>query len=260
MQASTPSSVVSEVFVGEGHRHFLRRRLREISSGWTGRQADDAEVIAESVDDTFWELVGMRIRGHSTLILGAVQFRRQAAEEGHARQSLPSYLASDQAKDEVNGVVLPTVVALEFPSATESVQEFLQRLEGRSRQHRVLVEKRFIDVIFDLRAKNPSMAKLNDSARAVSQTVALRTRDGHLLSGNLLDLEVKLRRELPFIALTMGVQHTVHGNLPLPTVFLHRHYISMLAAADETGGLAEKLKCLPFQVTDANPLHLVLES
>ena len=58
----------------------------------------------------------------------------------------------------------------------------------------------------------------------------------------------------------MGVQHTVHGNLPLPTIFLHRHYIAMLVATSEVERLEEKLTCLPFLTSEANPLHLVLES
>ena len=259
MLDTNPLGMTPGVFFGEGYREFMRRRLKETSCGWMGQRVDDTELIAESVDDQFWELVGMRIRGHSSLILGAIQFRRQSCDESHARQSLSSYLASDQAKDDINGVVLPAVVALEFPMATESVQEFLRELQGQSSRHRVLVDRGFIDVMFDLRAQNPSQAKLNHASSSVSKTVVMLTRDGHLLSGNLLDLEKKLRRQMPFFALTMGVQHTVHGNLPLPTVLLHRRYISMLTVADESGRLEEKLVCLPFQAAQANPLHLVLE-
>lgn len=246
-------------FRGEGPRDFMRRRLKETSCGWTGKRVDDDELVAPGVGNRFWELVGMRIRGHSSLMLGAVQFRRQSSDVKHARQSLPSYLASDQSKDDVNGIGLPTVVSVEFPTATESVREFLDELSGKPRRNRVLVDKSLIDVVFDLRADNPSVGKLSCPSKRVSRTVVVRTREGHLLSGNLLNLEICLSRELPFIALTMGVQHTVHGNCPLPTLFLHRGFLAMLSVVDEETPLARQLRCTPFQVSRANPMHLVLE-
>ena len=134
----------------------------------------------------------------------------------------------------------------------------MSNLEATRGRHHILLDKSLVQVLFDLRAQNPSKEKLGQPAKSVRQTVVMRTRDGHVLSGNLLDLEMKLRRDLPFVALTMGVQHTIHGNVPLPTLFLHRRYISMLAAADDAP-LEDQLSLIAFQPENANPLHLVVD-
>jgi hypothetical protein len=232
--------------------------LRETATGWAGRALDDRELIADSTDTHFWELVGLRVSGHASLLLGALSFRRQQSGPGYSRQSLPSYLATACPIGERNSAGLPTVVGVELPSTRESVREFLGALDGKLLRHRVLVDKELIQVMFDLRAQNPSTERVLRRAKPVRRTVVLRTRDGHVLSGVLLDLEAKLQRDSPFLAITMGVQHTVHGNVPLPTLFVQRRYISMLSLLEDQP-LEMRLSCIPFQPENANPLFLVVD-
>ncbi len=258
MLAAQTVTPITKVVPEETHLEFLRRRLRETAAGWAGRDLDDSELIADSTDGHFWELVGLRVSGHESLLLGALSFRRQTAGPGYSRQSLPSYLATDCPIGDRNSAGLSTLVRVELPTARESVSEFLGDLKGKQRRHRVLVDKELIQVMFDLRAQNPSTEKVIGRAKAVRGTVVLRTRDGHVVSGILLDLEAKLRRDPSFLAITMAVQHTVHGNVPLPTLFVQRRYISMLSSL-EGRPLEEKLSCVPFQPKNANPLYLVVD-
>ncbi|MCP4200548.1 MAG: hypothetical protein GY769_01275 [bacterium] len=260
MLALDPLPTVTRARPEEGHLQFMRRRLRHTSSGWTAKQLEDTELVAEADDNKmFWELIGIRVKGHPGVILGAVKFRRQTSESAYARQSLPSYLALESPAGDGSAPHQRALVSLEVPDATESVPEFLRELTGKSSRHQVLVDKALIQLVFDLRTKNPSIEKLSRPAVSVRHKVVLRTRCGHVISGDLLDLDLKLHRDMPFVALTMGVQHTIHGNIPLPALFFHRRSISMLLEMSGVDELEDKLACAPFRLENANPLHLILE-
>lgn len=239
------------------HLRFLRRRLDRVSRLWSEGRQDDSTVIAQASDDRFWELLGIRVLGCPGVMLGAVQFRRQQKGDRSARQSLPYFLATPAAVGDGLAASGRPLVSVELPTALESVAEFLERLAGSTDRNPVLVDRACIQLAFDLRSRNPSVEKLGQSADSKWQQVILRTRDGHVLSGNLLDTVRKLRSDLPFVALTMVVQHSLHGNVPLPTLCLDRQYISMLYEVDESTSGEDPLNRVGFQPWTANSLHLV---
>lgn len=255
---SNPLMVVPNPAPRADHLDFLRRRA--LDPGSQQSHACDLELVAPSGAAAFWEIVGLRIQGHDLGILGALEFRRQVEDpDSLARQSLAAYLASPPHVAGSKELLGPNkLIALQVPAASESVADFLSRLSVGGLGSSLLVDPDLIQVGFDFRSQNPSLDKRSHTIQLSWQTVALRTVEGHVLTGALLDLRMKLCRSTPFVALVRVVQHTPECAIPLPTVFIHREYISMMTAVAMKDPIDNWIEdSVPLSAFSANPEHLL---
>jgi len=215
--------------------------------------------LAREEPEHFWELLGVRLQGHPSLVFGAVRFRRQSKERGDwARQSLVSYLSSPAREIGLAETPLPPhLVELMLPETGESILAFLERARGGGSCRRVLVDREVVELAFDLRLDNPSRHRPTGESVVESDSLHLfRTVQGHILSAYPHRLDRKLLRSEDFLALRRATQHTATSDRPLPTLVVNRSFLTMVAKIE--GGLAGWLAhSVPFLGDLANPKHLL---
>lgn len=233
-------------------------RLREAP----GRSAAAPPVpsfvyLARDEGEAFWELIACRVRGHPALLFGAARFRRQGAADGFDRQSLVSYLSAPLREVALDRTPRPPhLVELLLPDTGETVLAFLERVRRGEACRTVLLDRREIELALDFRLENPSKSRPAAAAPEAAERHLFRTTDGHILSGYPHHLPAKLHRADDFVALTRPTQHTATHDRPLPTLVVHRSYLTMAARVD--GGIERWLeRTAPFQVSLANPKHLL---
>lgn len=205
----------------------------------------------------FWELVGFRATGLSRAVLGAVHFQAQTDAPGvFARRSLGHYLSSPPQEIGLDRETYPAgLIPLRMPVAEESVPDLLGRLKRGESAAPHFVDADHVEVAFDFRPANPSLQR-PAAERAPSRRLLFRTRDGHVLVGSTQNLGAKLRRPSPFLALT-GVRQLVSGRaLDLPTLVVHRGFLTMMCdAAEEDFNPA--VVPAAFSPATANRFHLL---
>ena len=83
-----------------------------------------------------------------------------------------------------------------------------------------------------------------------------RTTAGHVLSAQPHRLPTKLHREDPFLALTRPTQYTATVDRPLPTLVVHRSFLSITAPlGDQPTEWLHRSQV--FHTQTANPEHLL---
>jgi len=231
-------------------------RNGEVSSG----EVMPPEVfLAREEKDTLWELIALRLQGLPSLLLGGVRFRRQESGRGRlARQSLVSYLSAPLKEVRADETPRPThLVEVMLPDAREPILKFLQRARKGEDCPTLLLDRDDVLFAFDFRLENPSrMRHAQTAAAAAAERYLFRTTSGHVLSAAPHRLPTKLHRDDPFLALTRPTQHSATVDLELPTLVVHRSFLSMTAQVQ--GGLTPWLHhTQPFHVDQASADHLL---
>jgi hypothetical protein len=233
-------------------------RLREAPSSFAAAPPVPSFVyLARDEGEAFWELIACRVRGHPALLFGAVRFRRQGPADGFGRQSLVSYLSAPLREVALDRTPRPPhLVELLLPDTGETVLAFLERARRGESCRTVLLDRREIELALDFRLENPSKSRPAGPEPEADELHLFRSTGGHILSGYPHQLPAKLHRADDFVALTRPTQHTATLDRPLPTLVVHRGFLTL--AAKVTGGLERWLEhTAPFQVSLANPKHML---
>lgn len=259
------SMTLAEAAYGSHDPHLLFLRSW-LSNSWRGSAAGvprigfDPSSVAVSTDSGIREVIGLRVQGHPTCVLGAVQFRRQNDEPASlARQSLVSFLTSPRTNSEVSKQLrCGKLVALNVPSTAEAVEEFVDRLSAGNCGSPTLLDPNLIQLAWDFRSENPSEQKTGRPAKSVIHTIVVRSAEGHVVSGVAVDIRMKLWRPTPFLAITHVVQHTAERMMPLPTLIIHRHFLSMIGVVRKSESIEAWLESsAAFSAKTANSEHLL---
>lgn len=214
--------------------------------------------VVEDGEKSFWELVGIAIEGVPSLTLGALRFRRQsAAPENHSRESLVSYLSSPVREIGIRQAPTPHgLIEMRVPDTSKPIIQWLKDCRAGQVQTPILVHRDDILFAFDFRVDNPSRSHHREALPGGSQRYLFRTTAGHVLSALPHRLPSKLHRDDPFLALTRATQHTATQDRPLPTLVVHRRYLTMTVPIDDDA--TEWLhRTQPFHTDLANPSHLL---
>lgn len=215
--------------------------------------------LARDEGEFFWELIACRVRGYPALLFGAVRFRRQGETSDYSRQSLVSYLSAPLREVALDRTPRPPhLIELLVPETTETVGEFLDRARRGDACRKIIVDRHEMELAFDFRLANPSRSKpAAGGVEGPAERHLFRTIAGHVLSANPHQLPAKLYRSEDFVGLTRPTQHSATAERPLPTLVVHRRYLSM-AARVELGGTERSLQRLTsFHPSLANPRHLL---
>lgn len=205
----------------------------------------------------FWELVGFRVAGLSRALLGAVRFQSQSEDPLlFARRSLGHFLSSPPQALGLDQATYPAdLIELRVPREGEPVPELLGRLKRGERTAALYLDAALIELAFDFRPENPSLQRPRGGAGPTRRLV-FRSREGHVLSGEAANLTARLRRAGAFLVLT-GVEQALEGRtLALPTLVVHRSFLTMLADCSE-GGVGSGSLPAAFSAATANPFHLL---
>lgn len=205
----------------------------------------------------FWELLGFRIAGMSHALLGAVHFQSQSDDPLlFARRSLGHFLSSPPQALSLDRSHYPAdLIEMRVPREGESVPDLLARLKRGEPTGSLYVDAGLIELAFDFRPQNPSLQRPKGAA-GPGQRMLFRTRDGHVITGLTVNLTAKLRRAEAFIALT-GVRQLLSArSLDLPTLVVHREFLTMLADYPE-GGIGPGTLPAAFSPEVSNPFHLL---
>jgi hypothetical protein len=136
------------------------------------------------------------------------------------------------------------------------VLHFLERARRGEACRSLVIDRREIELALDFRLENPSKTRPVAAEPEAGERHLFRTSAGHILSGYPHHLPAKLHRADDFVALTRPTQHTATHDRPLPTLVVHRGYLTMAAKVE--GGIERWLeRTAPFQASLANPKHLL---
>lgn len=213
--------------------------------------------LARDDGEGFWELIACRVRGHPSLLFGAVRFRHQGHASDFARQSLVSYLSAPLREVALDRTPRPPhLVEMLLPDSGETVIQFLDRARNGGACRSLVLDRREIELALDFRLQNPSKTRPVDSEPEAAQLHLFRTVGGHILSAYPQHLPAKLHRADDFVALTRATQHSATNDRPLPTLVMHRGCLTMAAKVeDSTESWLEQTA--PFDVSLAESSHLL---
>lgn len=217
--------------------------------------------LARDEGEFFWELIACRVRGYPALLFGAVRFRRQAGrneQDDFSRQSLVSYLSAPMREVALDRTPRPPhLVELLVPESCETVSEFLERSRRGEPCRKLLVDRHELELAFDFRLANPSRSKPAAAGEELPERHLFRTAEGHVLSAYPHQLPAKLYRSEDFVGLTRPTQHSATADRALPTLVVHRRYLTMTSRV-ELGGTERTLQRMTcFHPSLANPRHLL---
>lgn len=249
---------VPERAPADPHLDFLEAYLRSLAATPRGAPAPRPPVVAAD-RESFWELIGLRVHGCATVLLGAVRFQRQDRQPGRwGRRSLAHFLSAPPNRIPREEVVYPSNnVEIEVPEHDETIPAFLGRLESGRPGNSLFVDTGCVEAAFDFRAANPSTEKLHALRSEAAQVLVFRTVAGHVLTGLSPGLSAKLRRDRPFFGLTEVWQHTPRGTFLLPTLILQRGFLTMVGALPPAAGRARKLTHPAFAPAVVSASHLL---
>lgn len=225
----------------------------------TGNATMPKEVfLAREKPSHLLELVGLRLRGLDALVLACIRFRKQTVGEGQlSRQSLASFLSNPEREVGLVDTQPPKhLIEVTLPDTREPVLKFLERCREGVDYPTMIIDRGEVELAFDFRLDNPSRMRKGDGSGEPRERHLFRTTGGHLLSAVPHRLPNKLMRDDPFLALTRPVQHTPTRDRPLPTLVVHRRFLTLTTPM--RGKLTSWLNfTLPLHVDLANPDHLL---
>lgn len=219
---------------------------------------DPENVFLGNVDgDTFWELIGFRLAGHSSLIFGAVCFPRlDRPSVDHGRESLASYISSPSAGHGDLGAPPGTFPVL-LPRSHETIPRFLGGLRAGRRPNPVYLESVQIEFAFDLRLSSPAAVDaMRRRARPLSMHV-FRTTRGHVLRGHSHGTQEGPNRNKRFVQVCDVEQLTPRGRYKLPSLVLNRSFVTVTADVGDRETDLASAHWVPFKPSSASPVHLL---
>ena len=242
------------------HLNHVKEHLARLKRGVASVARPEEVFLGPEDGDHFWEVVGLRLRGHPTVVLAAVRFQRHDYPgTEHARESLAAYMGSPPAPHaSARGAAAAGQITAYLPRWHESVPGFLARLREGPDTAPVHLDPGVVDVAFDLRMTNPSGMESVKRRAGPMALHLLRTTSGHVLRGRTHGTGSNPGHEGRFVALTSCEQITAKGRTPLPAVMLRRDFVAVsVRLEDETTRLAAP-NWTPFLPVTASRRHLLL--
>jgi hypothetical protein len=238
--------------VTEAHLEHLRAHLERIRAGQVAAVDPERVFLGAHDGEFFQELVAFVMYGMPTVMLAALRFRSHGLPGvSYSRESLAAYLTHPPRGAAPWG---GRVEAL-LPRTHEPIPSFLAGLRAGRAMPSVVLDPTRIRLAFDFRGHNPSAFATAKQAAGPLREVAVRTEDGHVLTGRSRAASGAGRDR--FIALADAVQVTPRGPIRVPELIINRSWIAIAAdVTDETTRVATGYWA-PFQASDANP-ELVL--
>lgn len=220
-------------------------------------QTPEDLYLVDADDDTVFEIVGLRLRGHPLAVLGAVRFPRHVnASVTYGRAALSAFFSTPPAPTATTEAMPPHgAIELFLPRMRETIPEMVERLRRDRPPHGVHVDVSLIDLAFDLRFVNPSAIPLNVKVEEPQRRL-FRTTRGHLLSGISVGFYRTVQKGLQFVTLTDAFQHRPGNEHLLPTLALNRRILVMEARAGRESSL-DATDTLTFHPSTANPKHIL---
>lgn len=239
----------------QAHLAYLERLLEAAATPGSG--GEFLYVTRTKGKPGFWELLGFRVTGLSRVLLGAVGFQPQSEDPLlFARRSLGHFLSSPPQAIGIDRATYPAdLLDLRVPLEGETVPDLLGRLKRGEPTGTLYVDTDHVEIAFDFRPENPSLMRARQGVGA-GKRLLFRSREGHVLSGVAANLSARLRRAGAFIALTEVEQVLDGRTLRLPTLLVHREFLSMVADFPD-GGIAPGSLPEAFSPATANPFHVL---
>lgn len=262
--ATDPAEGSAPVYqAGRRSRDHLERYIRAVEEHrrtGTGSEPVTPESLyfVDGVEDALREVVGFRMRGHGSALMGAfILPRHHRSVVPNGRPSLASFLSRPPRRiGYAMDPPAPGLIAAFMPDVTESIPSFMERLR-RDGGSPINVDATVIDIAFDLRLSNPSEIREHSHAAARAQRSVFRTIGGHVVSGVSVGLQQTLHKDDRFIALAAAVQHRPSGDIPLPTLAVNRSILALqspLSDGDLTDAVRSTLAFHPDTASDENIL------
>lgn len=235
------------------HLEHAREHLERVRAGYI--VADDPGRVFLGADDgeVFQELVGLRLAGLRTPVLVVFRFQGHGLPGiPHARESLASYLESPPRAPQSGPFAAPAGrVAALLPRADEAIPAFLRGLRAGRDVPSIVLDPRRVRLAFDFRAHNPSALEAVKQRAGPLRTYALRTVDGHVLTGRSSDMGGS--EDHRFVALSDAVQFTPRGPVRIPSVMLNTSWVALWMDVSEEATRLAAAHWVPFLAADANP-------
>lgn len=242
------------------HLQHVREHLARLRDGVSSVVRPEEVFLGQEETDHFWEVVGLRLRGHPTVVLAAIRFQRhEYPGTPWARESLAAYLTAPPAPmASAASAARAGEISAYLPRWHESVPGFLARLRSGPDQSPVHLSRDVVEVAFDLRMANPSGMEVVKRKAGPMESYLFRTTGGHVLRGNSHGTGRNPGHDSRFVALTSCEQLTPKGRNQLPAVMLNRDFIAVaVSLADEKTRLAAP-NWTPFLPVTASKRHLLV--
>ncbi|MBW3533914.1 MAG: hypothetical protein KY453_01640 [Gemmatimonadetes bacterium] len=238
--------------MSELHIEHMREHLARVRDGFIA--VKDAETVFLGADDgeVFQELVGFRLEGMATPVLAALPFQSHGLPGiPYARESLASYLENPPRPPLKGPFGAPRgrIVAL-MPRSHESIPDFLKGLRAGRSVPSMVLDPRRVRLAFDFRSHSPSAMDVVKQRSGPLRTYALRTVDGHVLTGRSSAIADGGGHRL--IAFTEAVQFTPRGPLRLPNLMLNTSWVALWMDVTEEATRLAAAHWVPFMAGDAN--------
>ncbi len=238
------------------HVLHVHEHLERLSSGMNLTSKPEEVFLGPDDGTHFWEVVGFRMKGVPTVVLGALRFQRHDLPgRDHARESLGAYLSSPPPPLVTkHGAARPGEVSAFLPRWTEPIPDFLGRLRVGVDTDAVHLSPELVEVAFDLRMENPGGYESGKRRAGPLVPHAIRTAEGHVLYGLARNRAGDPDR---FMALTHGQQFTPKRKIRLPPIMVNRDYISAVVPLSHERTRLAAANWAPFLPSTANDRHVL---
>lgn len=238
--------------MSELHIEHMREHLARVRDGFIAVKDPGTVFLGADDGEVFQELVGFRLAGMATPLLAALPFQSHGLPGiPYARESLASYLENPPRPPLKGPFAAPRgrIVAL-MPRSHESVPDFLRGLRAGRAVPSMVLDPRRVRLAFDFRAHSPSALDIVKQRCGPLRTYALRTVDGHVLTGR--SSAIGDRGDHRFIAFTEAVQFTPRGPVRLPNLMLNTSWVALWMDVTEEATRLAAAHWVPFLAGDAN--------
>ena len=212
--------------------------------------------------DAFWELLALRVKGYSAILIGAVKFQRQVSPKGirHARRPLAMYLSLLPKELGLAKAARPAnLLEMLLPEVDEKIPAFQARIGSGGRGRTLFIDVETIEIAFDFRFENPSVEREQGVYQGTPEMHLFRTLEGHVLSGITHGLHRRLHLGGSFFTMQQPLQYTPSGIQLLPSALvLHRSFVAVDGQVGEGESLSDwTARVAPFQAASAVARHVL---
>ncbi|MGD2067813.1 MAG: hypothetical protein PVI57_03945 [Gemmatimonadota bacterium] len=240
---------------GNPHLEHVKEHLGRLASGVTSTRRPDEVYLGHDEGSHFWELVGLRMAGHPTVVLAAFRFHRQdhpGADD--ARESLAAYLSSPPPPlSSPFGAAMPGEISAYLPRWHEAIPAFLARLRAGPDYAPVHFVPRLVQMAFDFRPTNPSAMEAAKRRAGPMSPFLFRTTRGHVLRGWSRGPDARGG----FIAVTRCEQLTPAGPKPVGSLMLNPEFIALSVPLNDEKTRLAAPNWMPFLPATASKRYLL---